>query len=466
VEPIGSVFSKIISKMGSAVMQKITFFCLSAVMSLSFTLAGCSQGSNTQAGDTKSKEPAASQNNAAAPKKTEPVTLRMTYWAGSQLTVDKNNAVIELFQKANPNIKIEAEYYAGDAYNDKINVQAASNSLPDIVRVDYSQIQNYVNKNMLKPLDEYIANKTIDMTGVADVNVKGGVINGKTYGINIGNNALVMFYDPEKLEKAGVKAPGPGYTWDQYAKDMQTIKEKLNIYGDTHLTQNHFEVWLRQQGKTFYNKTQDALGYDDDKLFIDFMNLQLKWQQQGIITPMGVELEVRGLEDGPFPKGQAAFGSLSYWSNHGDIMETQLKKPMGYAMYPGDGKGMYMKPSFFHGIAASSKHPEEAAKFIEYFTNNLDAAKSLNAYFGMPYHPKLVEGMQASYSDTQKRVSQYLSTVEKSASAIDPPAPVAGAEVSKIFTNIRAEVFYEKITPDKAAEKFRKEANAVLAKKK
>ncbi|TBL80646.1 ABC transporter substrate-binding protein [Paenibacillus thalictri] len=449
-------------------MRKIPLLMLASFMTVSGALAGCSQGPAPSAADSKSQQPAAAAPPSTAAKKNEPVTLRMTYWAGSQLTVDKNNAVIELFQKANPNIKIEAEYYAGDAYNDKINVQAASNSLPDIVRVDYSQIQNYVNKGILRPLDDFIANKTIDMTGVAEVNMKGGIINGKNYGINIGNNALVMFYDPEKLEKAGIKAPGPDYTWDQYEKDLQTAKDKLNIYGDTHLMQSHFEVWLRQHGKSLYNQAQDAIGYDDDKLFTDFMNMQLKWQKAGTISPMGVELEVRGLEDGPFPKGQAAFGGFGYWSNHADIMETQLKKPMGMAMYPGsgDGKGMYMKPSFFHSIAASSKHPEEAAKFIEFFTNNLDAAKSLNAYFGMPYHPKLIAGMQSTFSDTQKRVSQYLQIVEKHSSTIDPPAPVAGAEVSKIFTNIRAEVFYEKITPDKAAEKFRKEANAALAKKK
>lgn len=445
-------------------MRKITVTCLASLLTLSFALAGCSQGSTTS-GDTKTGTTAPAT---AAPKKNEQVTLRMTYWAGSQLTVDKNNAVIELFHKANPNIKIEAEYYAGDAYNDKINVQAASNSLPDIVRVDYAQIQNYVNKGMLMPLDEFIKNKTIDMTGVADVNMKGGIVGGKNYGINIGNNALVMFYDQEKLEKAGVKAPGPDYTWDQYAKDLQTVKDKLNIYGDTHLMQSHFEVWLRQHGKTLYNAAQDGLGYDDDKLFVDYMNMQLQWQKAGIISPMGVEQEVRGLEDGPFPKGQAAFGGFAYWSNQVDIMEKQLGKPVGFAMYPGsaDGKGMYMKPSFFHGIAASSKHPEEAAKFIEFFTNNLDAAKSLNAYFGMPYNPKLITGMQSTFSDTQKRVSQYLQTVEKHSSVIDPPAPVAGAEVTKLFTNVRGEVFYEKLTPEKAAEKFRKEATAALAKKK
>lgn len=450
-------------------MNKLRRVSTLLFIAMIIVVAGCSQGAGNQNGNTATATPTATANgdNSSNEGKDEQVTLRMTYWAGSQLTVDKNNAVIEMFQQAHPNIKIEAEYYAFDAYNDKINVQAASNSLPDIVRIDYSQIQNYVNKGLLLPLDDYIADKTIDMTGVAEVNMKGGMIDGKTYGINIGNNAVVMFYDPDKLKEAGIAEPGPDYTWEQYEQDLRTAKEKLGIYGDTHLSQAHFEIWLREHDAALYNEAQDGLGYEDDQLFVDFMNMQLKWQKEGLITPMGVEQEVSGLEDGPFPKEQAAFGGgIGYWSNHGDIMEKQLNKAVGFAMYPGSGsgKGMYLKPSFFHGISAGSKHPKEAAQFIEYFTNNIDAAKSLNGYFGMPYHPNLVSEMQATFSETQKRISEYLQLVEQHSSAIDPPAPVGGTELSKLFTNIRAEVFYEQITPEKAAEKFRQEAKSILSK--
>ncbi|WP_337100433.1 ABC transporter substrate-binding protein [Paenibacillus sp. YIM B09110] len=436
-------------------------------MSLTLVLAGCSQNGNGKEGGQATSAPNA--NDGSKEEGTpEDVTLRMSYWAGSQLTIDKNNAVIELFQKAYPHIKIEAEYYAGDAYNDKINVQAASNSLPDIIRVDYAQIKNYVNKGLLMPLDDYIKDQTINMEGVAEVNMKGGMIDGVTYGINIGNNALVMFYDPDKLAEAGVQAPGPDYTWEQYEADLRTFKDKLGIYGDTHLAREHFEVWLRQHDKKLYNADQTALGYEDDQLFVAFMEQQLRWQKDKLISPISVELEIRGLEDGPFPKGESAYGGYSYWSNHADIMETQLGKAVGMAMYPGsgDGKGMYMKPSFFHGIWKESKHPKEAALFIEFFTNNIDAAKSLNAYFGMPYHPNLVEEMQSTFSETQKRVSAYLQMVEEHSSEIDPPTPVAGTEIGKLFTNVASEIFYEQITPEAGAAKFREEANAALAKAK
>jgi multiple sugar transport system substrate-binding protein len=84
----------------------------------------------------------------------------------------------------------------------------------------------------------------------------------------------------------------------------------------------------------------------------------------------------------------------------------------------------------------------------------------------MPYHPNLVQDMQSTFSETQKRVSTYLQEVEQYSSEIDPPAPVAGTEVGKIFTNVASEIFYERITPAEGAAKFRTEANAALAKAK
>lgn len=445
--------------------RKITglTFALTAVVAL----AGCANGSSSSTSAPAATTAAATSATAGAtqaPLSKDPVTLRMTYWAGSQLTVDRNNAVVQLFQKAYPNIKVEAEYYAGDAYWDKMSVLAASNNLPDVIRMDYSKITNFVNKNLLLPLDDYLKDKTINLEGVNPIHNAGGRFNDKQYGINIGNNALVMFYNPELLEKAGVKPPGDNYTWEQYEKDLRTFKDKLGIFGDTHLTQSHFSVWLRQHNKTLFSKGQDALGYEDDQLFIDFFKQQLRWQKDGLVTPLGTELEVKSLEDGPFTKGQTAFGGFGYWSNHVDIMEKQLKKNVGLAPYPGDGKGMYIKPSFFHSISKSSKHPKEAALFIDFYTNNIEAAKSLNAYFGMPYNPKVIQGIQDTFTETQKRVVTYLTNVEKTASAIDAPEPAAGAEVNKVYKNISDEILFEKTTPEEGAKRFRKEANAILAK--
>jgi multiple sugar transport system substrate-binding protein len=425
---------------------------------LAAALAACTDDQDTESGAGLSR-----MSSIETSKESEPITLRMTYWASSQLTVDKNDAVIRLFEETYPNIRIKAEYFWGDAYSGSLAVMAASNSLPDVIRIDYSNISRYIDKGLLLPLNEYIDSGAIDLEGVSPMHNDGATKKGKTYALNIGNNALVMFYNPALLAKAGVAAPGPDYTWEQYEEDLRALKQVGGVYGDTHLTFNHFQIWLRQHGLTLYNEKQDGLGYDDDGLFTTFFQRQLRLQQEELTTPTALEQNVRGLDDGPFPRGLSAFGGLSYWSNHIDIMEKQLGFPVGLAMYPGSGEGgMYIKPSFYHGIASTSKHPDEAALFINFYTNNMEAAKSLNGYFGLPYHPRVIEGIKDSLSETQRNVLAYLTLVERKGNPIDPPQPSVGGEVSSLYSSLHNEILFGRITPEEGATRFRNEATVIL----
>jgi len=382
------------------------------------------------------------------------------------MTIGKNDAVIKRFEELHPNINIESENYSSDVYNDKLGVMAASNNLPDIIRIDYSAIKNYASQDLLLPLEPFVADKTINLDGIDPSNTDSGKIDGVLYGLNIGNNAPVMFYNPRMLEEAGIAAPTPDYSWEQYEKDMETLKSK-GLLGDTHMGMEVFTVWLRQKGAKLYSEEGGKLGYEDDRLFADYFDMQLRWQKKGIISPLGVELEIKGLEDGPYAKGQSGFGAgLGYWNNQADVFVKALKGPIGYAMYPGsgDGKGMYIKPSFFHSIAKNSKHPKEAAQFIEFYTNNLEAARELNGYFGMPYKKDLIDGMQDILTDTQKSIIAYMDTVRQHSSKIDNPEPTGHTEIKKLFKNVSDEIFFEKITPADGAKKFRELANGVLGK--
>jgi len=437
----------------------------SALLATSVLIAGC--GDSKSNGNSSAPSGAPSSSASAAPSDSgEKVTLRLTIWGSSPMTIGKNDAVIKKFEELHPNIKIESENYAGDVYFDKLGVMAASNNLPDVIRIDYASIKNYVSKDLLLPLDPYVGDKTINLDGIDPSNTDSGKINGVLYGLNIGNNAPVMFYNPKLLEESGIAAPTPDYTWEQYEKDMETLKSK-GLLGDTHMGMDVFSVWLRQHGAKLYTEAGDKLGYEDDQLYSDFFDMQLRWQKKGIISPLGTELEIKGLEDGPYAKGQAGFGAgLGYWSNQADVFVQALNGPIGYAMYPGsgDGKGMYIKPSFFHSIAKNSKHPKEAAQFIEFYTNSLEAGRELNGYFGIPYKQEVIDGMQDILSDTQKSIIAYLDTVRQHSSKIDDPEPTGHAEIKKLFKNVSDEIFFEKITPAEGAKKFRDLANAVLGK--
>lgn len=119
----------------------------------------------------------------------------------------------------------------------------------------------------------------------------------------------------------------------------------------------------------------------------------------------------------------------------------------------------------FFSISAQAKHPAEAAMFMDFFTNSLDANKVLEAERGVPISPTIRDALSPTLGGPQKQTFDYISLVEQHSTPIDPPdPPSAGDVLSNNFNPIVEQVLYGKITPEDGAKQFREQANAVLVK--
>ena len=94
-----------------------------------------------------------------------------------------------------------------------------------------------------------------------------------------------------------------------------------------------------------------------------------------------------GLEGSPIVQGKEA---MRYqWSNQVVALTTAAGEDRHFVLYPmprveGGQSANYLKPSMFFSITQQCQHPEEAAMFIDYFTNNLEANDVLFAERGVP----------------------------------------------------------------------------------
>src|SRR5919201_1305387 len=90
------------------------------------------------------------------PEPKSPVTISVAHaWEASfwprQVAFDR------AFMKRHPNIKIRAENTPWPSYLTKYLTQAAGGSLPDLIYLHYSWIQNFIKLGTVIPLDPYIA---------------------------------------------------------------------------------------------------------------------------------------------------------------------------------------------------------------------------------------------------------------------------------------------------------------------
>jgi ABC-type glycerol-3-phosphate transport system substrate-binding protein len=171
----------------------------------------------------------------------------------------------------------------------------------------------------------------------------------------------------------------------------------------------------------------------------------------------------------PIVKGNAAMQYL--WSNQlvaawkaaGDSRHFQLTfLPRTSA----DGKAEnYLKPSQFISITKDSKHPKEAAMFIDFMTNDVEANKILLGERGVPISPKIQEAIKSLLTPAQAEAQRYVASVEKGGSPLPPPDPIVeqNLENNLYLPQVVDPVLLKQSKPEDAVSQFRKDANSLLA---
>lgn len=438
-------------------------------LTLVFTLAACgsSGGNGGGAGDETQGAANGGTNaggNAEKGKEPEPVTLRIAWW-GSQPRHDYTLKVIEMYRQKYPNVKIEAEYANFDDYWKKLAPQAAANELPDIVQMDISYLSQYGGKGQLEDLTPYIGNQ-IQVADISENAIAGGKLGNALYGFNIGVNAVNFQYDPELLKKLGIDKPDDNWTWDDYYALAGKAKEAGLYFDGGFRPEVFFGYYLRTKGQNLYNAEGTALGYEDDQLFVDFFAPLARLVKDGDTPTPDVKAQVKGLEDDLVVKGQQI--GIWQWTNQFVGIQQVANRPLEMAHMPGPNreKGLYLKPSMYFSISKNSKVKEEAAKFIDFWVNDIEANKLIKGDRGVPVSAKVIEAVKPTLDPAQVQVFDYVAWAQENSSPMDPPDPVGAAEIIALFKTVTEEMDFQKLSPEDAAKRFRSEANAILAKNK
>jgi pectin-derived oligosaccharide transport system substrate-binding protein len=438
------------------------------LIGIALVLAACS----SPAAPTPTQAPAS--GTAAAPAANQaPVELRFAWW-GSQDRHDRTIKAIQLFQQQHPNITITYEFAGFQDYFTKMSTYATGGNLPDLMQQDYATINQWTNNGLLMPLDDYVNDHTINLTDVPKNSIDGGRINGKLIAINLGNNSQAMMLDTDAFQKAGVPLPADNWTWDDFSKDAMQLHDKLGVAaGGANLDDP--QMWKSLfigYGKWVYTPDNKGLGYSDDQPFVNYLKMLGTLEDSGALISQQEEIanyRSGNVEALPIVKGSAAMQYL--WSNQlvaawkaaGDSRHFKL------AMLPRPPDGghaeNYLKPSQFISITKDSKHPKEAAMFIDFITNSVEANNILLGERGVPISPKIQDAIKPLLTPAQLEAQNYVSQVEKQGSPLPPPDPTVeqNLENNIYLPQVIDPVLLKKATPEDAVAQFRKDATSLLA---
>jgi multiple sugar transport system substrate-binding protein len=397
------------------------------------------------------------------------VTLRFAWW-GSQDRHEKTLKVIEMFEEEHPNIEIQPEYTGWSGYWDKMNAQAAGDNLPDIIQHVRKYMSGYVENGQLLDLTPYIEDGTFDTSNIDDAYLAMGRIDGKQMGMATGVNAPAGYYDKELFDKAGVEYPSPEDTWQDRAEMFKKLHNELGIFGASTMT-NHkdavgFSIYLRQHGVGLFAEDGNSLGYENDQLYVDYMNIALDLIDSGAVLPASQREEALAAIEEDLITNQKAATAPRYWSNQLTAISQGAGKVLTPFLAPKAEdqvqEGRFLKPAMMLTVSKNTEHPEEVMEFLDFWFHSVEAGKVLGTGRGVPTESKVVEAVKSEANKYDEVVFDFIDKARENAGSVRTLRPPEAQEVVQTFEDVYWKVIYKQITPEEGAEEFRRKATNIL----
>lgn len=394
--------------------------------------------------------------------------MRFAWW-GNPSRDERTIKVAQMYMAANPGTTIDTETTGWAGYWDKLNTQAGTNTLPDLMQHDYAYLYQWASRNQLLDLTKYMKSGVINTSKIDSSILASGTVNGKVYGISMGTNAMGLCYNKNLLEKAGVKIDQLKWTWNDLEQISTTIYQKTGVqtipFGTIDV-RPIFENELRQTGASFYAKDGKSLGFTDTSMLKDFWDMEVRMIKAGVMIPADVAFVTVTVDESLFAKEKSWCDFV--WSNQLIATQKALNKPIELVLMPriqnAKRPGTYLKPSMFFSIPASAENPDMAAKVLNYYLNDLKANDVLLGERGVPCPSDVLTSVSVKVDPVMKQSYDFVAVAAKNSSPIDPPDPSASGEVLKILRDVTQEVLTGAITSDEGVKKFMGKANAALAK--
>ncbi|WP_371068476.1 hypothetical protein [Sediminibacillus sp. JSM 1682029] len=153
------------------------------------------------------------------------------------------------------------------------------------------------------------------------------------------------------------------------------------------------------------------------------------------------------------------------WSNQATALTSAAgDRNLEMTLLPGTNntEGMYLKPAMLWSVSENSEHKEEAVRFIDFFTNNIEVYKIGGSDRGVPIKEDIRNQMADDLSETDKKVFDYIELVTENSSPIDSNFPPESSEVLAALEEVDELVMYGELSPEEGATQFREKATAIL----
>lgn len=352
-------------------MKKLLSLLLVMAMTLSL-FAGCASDTEDKPADkgAQSTEKAGEEATEAAPETPkETVKLQMSVF-GSENDEAVYQERLKLAKEVYPHIEVELLYVPAD-YSTKLKTMIVGGSAPDIMQLS-EDVHAYSALGQIMPLNSLVEGAGLDLAGRFGSAHETYSHDGNLYAMPDRGGAMIVYYNKDMFDAAGVGYPTKAWTWD----DMLDAAQKLTVRNGDDVEVYGFAAgdwwpwWMsfiyQNDGRILDENNNVVVNSPETVEALEFYN-DLVYKHKVAPSPEDYGNMGNPGPDPLFAQGKVAFEITGFW-NIGSLNKVE---GLNWDIAPLWGQASNATTAFGSGLALSSttEHPEEAYKVIEFLTS-------------------------------------------------------------------------------------------------
>jgi multiple sugar transport system substrate-binding protein len=325
----------------------------------------------------------------AVPSVTSAAPVKITYmeW-GDPAELDVWKAIVSDFEAANPNISVDVQVSDWDSYWTKLKTLLAASSSPDVFAMDAPLYLDYQARGSLLNLQPYIDKNPGMLDGLFPNTLEAYKTPQGYFGLPRDFQTIVVFYNKDMFDKAGVAYPKADWTYDDLRATAKTLTKDTN--GDGTIDQFGYVIdpWDMEPGwsEILWAFGGDIINADHTKTLIGEPKARQAWQflsdmmhvDKSIPDPNTTSQYGGDL----FLSGNAAMMAMGHWAvpsyTEATFKWDVVPMPAGPA-----GQATSVNSAGFV-VGKDSAHPDAAFAFIKFVLSQAGQTRLAQMGFACP----------------------------------------------------------------------------------
>ncbi len=188
------------------------------------------------------------------------VTINFANFSAAGDNVEYLEQMVEKFNENYPYIKLNVETIGYGDYFVQMQTRVAASTAPDCYELNYENFVSYAKKGVLTDLSPLLSETGFDSSILNKNAMEAFKLDGKQYGLPASFSNVVLIYNKDLFDRAGVPYPTDDWTWE----DEQAAAEKIralgkDIFGISHpISFWEFYKVVQQNGGSLLNEDKTA----------------------------------------------------------------------------------------------------------------------------------------------------------------------------------------------------------------